>query len=76
MKHIVQFNISKGEKYYIAEGVNFPAVTEGKTLDELVKNVKEAVELGLEGENPADFGLASAPSVLVNFELETNYAHA
>lgn len=76
MKHIVQFNISKGEKFYIAEGINFPAVTQGETLDELVKNIKEAVELGLEGENLADFGLASTPSVLVNFELETNYAHA
>ncbi len=76
MKHIVQFTISKGEEYYVAEGVNFPAVTQGKTLDELVKNIKEAVELGLEGENPADFGLTPSPSVLVNFELETNYAHA
>ena len=51
MKHIVQFTISKGEKFYVAEGINFPAVTQGKTLDELVKNITEAVELGLEGEN-------------------------
>jgi len=48
MKNIVQIHIYKGEKYYIAEGVDLPIVTQAKTLDELVKNIKEAVELNLE----------------------------
>jgi len=69
MKHIIQVNISKGEKYYVAEGVNLPIVTQGKTLDELVDNIKEAVELHLEDENLADFDIAPNPSVLMNFEL-------
>ena len=69
MKHIIQVNISKGDKYYVAEGVNLPIVTQGKTLDELVDNIKEAVELHLEGENLSDFDIASNPSVLMNFEL-------
>jgi len=76
MKSIVQFNISKGEKYYVAEGINLPVVTQGKDLDELVKNIREAVDLQLEGENAADFGLAPKPSVLVNLELETSGAYA
>ena len=75
MKKIIQFHISKGEKYYIAEGVDLPVVTQGKTLDELAKNIQEAVALHLEGENLADFGLASEPSVLLNFELPS-LAHA
>lgn len=69
MKHIIQIYISKGEKYYVAEGVDLSIVTQGKTLDELVANVKEAIELHLEGENPADFDIAPNPSVLMNFEL-------
>lgn len=46
-----------------------PIVTQGKTLDELARNIEEAIELHLEGENPADFGIAPNPSVLMNFEL-------
>ena len=69
MKHIIQVNISKGDEYYVAEGVNLPVVTQGKTLDELVNNIKEAVGLHLEDENLADFDIAPNPSVLMNFEL-------
>ena len=72
MKHIIQVYISKGDKYYVAEGIDLPVVTQGKTLDELAANVKEAIELHLEGENPADFDIAPNPSVLMNFELPTS----
>lgn len=71
MKNIIQFHIYKGDKYYIAEGVDLPIVTQGKTLDELAGNVKEAIELHLEGESLADFDLAPSPAVLLNFELAT-----
>lgn len=71
MKNIIQFHIYKGEKYYIAQGVDLPVVTQGKTLDELANNIKEAVELQLEGENLADFDLGPKPSILLNLELGT-----
>jgi predicted RNase H-like HicB family nuclease len=71
MKNIIQFHISKGDDYYIAQGVDLPVVTQAKTLDELAKNIKEAVDLQLEGEDPATFDLSPKPSVLVNFELNT-----
>ncbi len=51
MKHIVQFQVSKEDKYFVATGVDLPVVTQGATLDELVKNIREAVDLLLEGEN-------------------------
>ena len=47
MKNIIQFHVYKGDKYYIAEGVDVPVVTQGKTLDELMTNVMEALELQL-----------------------------
>jgi predicted RNase H-like HicB family nuclease len=75
MKNIIQFHIYKGEKYYVAQGVDLPVVTQGKTLDELANNIKEAVELQLEGENLTNLDLAPKPSILLNLELEpTVYA--
>lgn len=75
MKKLIQFHIYKGEKYYVAESADLPVVTQGRTLDELLKNIREAVSLELEGESLEDFDLAPEPSVLVNLELETK-SHA
>jgi predicted RNase H-like HicB family nuclease len=50
--------ISRGDEYYVAECFDLPVVTQDATLYELMKNVKEAIALQLEGKNPADFGLA------------------
>lgn len=69
MKRIVQFHIVKGKKYYVAQGVDVPIVTQAKTLDELTKNIQEATDLYFEGEDTKEFGFAPSPSVLVNFEL-------
>ena len=69
MNRIIQFQITKGEKQYVAQGVGFPIVTQGKTLDELTKNIREAVELHLEDESFVDMGIGRNPSVLVNYEL-------
>lgn len=76
MQHIIQFRIYKGEKFYIGEGLDLPIVTQGNTIDEVAKNLKEALDLHLEGENLADLGFAAKPSVLVNFELGSVYAEA
>ena len=69
MKKIIQVHIYKDEKYYVAECLNLPVVTQGKTLDELMANLQEAISLQLEGENLADFDFDSNPSILVNLEL-------
>ena len=76
MKHIIQFRILKGENMYVGEGLDLPIVTQGKTIDEVVNNLREALALHLEGENLADLGLAPRPSALVNFEIEPIYAQA
>lgn len=46
-----------------------PIVTQSKSLDESAENIREAVDLHLEGEDLADFDIAPNPSVLMNFEL-------
>jgi predicted RNase H-like HicB family nuclease len=42
MKKIIQAHISQSDGYYVGECVDIPVVTQGKTLDELVANLKEA----------------------------------
>lgn len=69
LKRLIQFRISKGEKYYIAECTDLPIVTQGHSLDELVKNIQEALELYVEGENLEELDLAPNFTTLVNFEL-------
>jgi predicted RNase H-like HicB family nuclease len=76
MKKIIQFHIHRGDTQYVAEGIDLPVVTQGKTLDELVKNIQEAVELQIKGENLKDFDLDSSPSVLINMELPTQQMYA
>ena len=69
MKSVIHFYISKGEKQYVAEGVELAIVTQAKTLDELVKNIHEATELHLKSAKPADFGLIPSPLISINFDL-------
>jgi len=73
-KRIIQFKVYKGEKYYVAECVDLPIVTQGKTLDEVAENIREAVELHLEGEDLEELGISPHFAVLINMELE--YAKA
>jgi predicted RNase H-like HicB family nuclease len=74
LKKIIQVKISKGEKYYFAECVDLPVVTQGKTLDEVVDNIREAIDIHLEGENLEDLDILPGFSILANFELEPVHA--
>lgn len=71
MKKTIQVHIYKGEQYYVAECIDLPVVTQGKTLDEVVSNLKEAVALHLEGENLADFDLVPQPTIVANLEIDS-----
>jgi predicted RNase H-like HicB family nuclease len=76
MKRIIQVKIYKGEKYYVAECVDLPVVTQGKTLDEAAENIREAIDLHLEGENLKDWDIFPDFSILANLELESAHAKA
>ena len=66
MKTIIQVHVSKGERYYVDDCVDLPVVTQGETLDELARNLREAISLHLEGEDLGELGLTPNPSVLVS----------
>ena len=69
MKKIIQVRIYKGDTYYVAECFDLPVVTQGKTLDEVVDNIEEAVSLHLEGEDFEQLDISPDFSVLISFEL-------
>ncbi len=70
LQHTIKAFVHRGETHYVAECLEISVVTQGKTLDETIANLREAVELHLEGEDLASFGLAPNPTVLVTIELE------
>ena len=76
MKKIVQVRIHKGEKYYVAECLDLPVVSQGNSIDDAVNNIKEAIDLHLEGENLEEWGILPDFSILVNIELESVHAQA
>lgn len=74
LQHTIKAFIHKGEEYYVAECLEVQVVTQGKTIDEVLSNLQEAVALHLEDEDLEELGLAPNPSILVTLELEPSYA--
>ena len=70
LQHTIKAFIRKGEKYYVAECLEIPVVTQGKTIDEVVANLREAVALHLEGEDLEQIGLAPNPTLIITMETE------
>ncbi|BCA56557.1 hypothetical protein W02_36970 [Nitrospira sp. KM1] len=58
----------------MAECLEIAVVTQGKSLDETMKNLHEAVELHLQGEDLAELGLAPNPTLLVTMEFDLAHA--
>ncbi len=70
MRRSIKAFVYNGDNDYVAECLEIAVVTQGKTLDETIANLREAVALHLEGEDLADFDLAPNPPLLVTMELE------
>jgi len=74
-RYTIQAMIYPGDEGgYVAECLNLAVVTQGRTLDETVQNLREAIQLHLEGEDPLEMGLAPHSPVLVTLEMEPIYA--
>ena len=69
MKKTINFTISKDNIYYFAVCTDFPIVTQAKTFEELIPNVKEAVDVYLHDEDSEKIGVVKDPSLLINFEI-------
>ena len=60
--------IVRSGSWFVAECVEAAVVTQGRTLDETLDNLGEALELHLDDEELRRLGLSSRPRLLVNYE--------
>ncbi|MBC6478041.1 MAG: type II toxin-antitoxin system HicB family antitoxin [Hormoscilla sp. GM7CHS1pb] len=71
LRNYITAKISPGEQQgYVAECPEINVVTQGKSKEELVSNLQEAVALYLEDEDPTEFGLVAQPTVIFTFERQ------
>ena len=75
LQHTIKAVIRPGEQSgYVAECVEIPVVTQGSTLDEVTRNLQDAVALHLADEDLAALGLSPNPTVVVTMELLPTHA--
>ncbi len=60
--------ISESEGWYVAECLEVAVVTQGRSLDETLANLRSALALHLDDEELARAGLQPAPRLVVNYE--------
>lgn len=60
--------LSRSAGHFVAECLEIAVVTQGRTLDETIANLKEAIALHLDGEDSASLGLAPSPRLVVTYE--------
>ena len=72
LQHSIKAVITQGEKSgYVGSCFDLPVVTQGDTLDEVVHNLKEAIELHFEGEEVEEIGYVSNPSIIITYEIRS-----
>ena len=75
LQRTIKAVIRAGEQSgYTAECLEIPVVTQGHTLDEVTKNLREAVELHLADEDLEALGLTREPTIIVTLELIPEHA--
>ena len=75
LQHTIKAVIRPGEQSgYVAECVEIPVVTQGGSLDEVTRNLQEAVALHLADEDLTALGLSQNPTVVVTIELSPTHA--
>lgn len=77
MIYTIKAVVHRGEESgYVAECSDLPVVSQGATLDEVTRNLREAILLHLEGEDMKALGFAANPPIIVSFEMEPLRAQA
>lgn len=68
LREAVHGFVSRSDGWFVAECLELPVVTQGRTLDETLANLKDAVTLFLEDEDPAHLGISSEPRLVMTYE--------
>ena len=68
MAQTIHTVISESEGAYVAECLEIGVATQGESLDETLRNLREAVGLFMDREDPAALGLVPNPRLAISFE--------
>ena len=74
MRHVIKAEIYHDGEYYCGKCLDFDVFTQGKTLDELVANLKEAIHLHFEDEPSEAIDIAPHASLFTVMDLGEIYA--
>ncbi len=69
MTHKFTIIINKEKKWYVARCIELGVVSQGKTVEEAQKNLREAVELYLEDNPKVKVRLSGAAPLITTFDL-------
>ena len=61
--------ITESEGLYVAECLEVAAVTQGESVDETLRHLREALALYLEGEDPEVLGVVASPRLSISMEM-------
>jgi len=61
--------VQRDGAFYVVECLELPVVTQGRTLDEAVNNIQEALCLHLEDEDLAALGLVAEPRIEIIYDM-------
>ena len=76
MEKNIKASIYFDGEHYCAKCLELDVFTQGRTIDETIKNLKEAVSVHLEGVDPDDYGLVKKPGLFIMMESEISLSHA
>lgn len=68
LRDTVHATVTRGERAYVAECWEVAVVTQGRTLDEVVADLRDALRLHLDGEDRRAIGLAPSFRLVVTYE--------
>lgn len=68
--------LSRSGGYFVAECLEVAVVSQGRTLDETLANLRDAIGLHLDGEDHQALGLSAAPRLVVTYETALRVAPA
>src|SRR5207237_9929926 len=68
-RQVIHAVAQKDEAVYVLECLELPVVTQGRTFDEAIENLQEALALHFDGEDMEALGLDSSPRIPITYDV-------
>ena len=68
MRKSIECIVYLGENHYVGECLDFPVVTQSKSIDQTIVNLRKAIALHIEDENLELLGFVKSPDIDIKVE--------